>query len=103
MGTPVLAANTPSYREVCGDAALLFDVDDTEHLAELLRRLLADSQLAASYVRRGKRLVASMDSSTGAAHIMAALENVVLGGGNPPINRAKNALVQRYSSMSRST
>ena len=77
MRTPVLAANTPSYREVCGDAALFFEVDDINGLATCLRRLLADPQLASAYVGRGSRRVSELDSTSGAEHMLRALESLV--------------------------
>lgn len=44
-GTPVLCSSAASLPEVVGDAALLFDPDDEEGLAQLIRRATADAAL----------------------------------------------------------
>lgn len=44
-GAPVLCSNATSLPEVVGDAALLFDPDDTEALTTLMARTLADAGL----------------------------------------------------------
>jgi len=41
-GTPVLAANLPVHREVCGDAAIYFDPFDEHELARECLRVLTD-------------------------------------------------------------
>jgi glycosyltransferase involved in cell wall biosynthesis len=45
-GTPVACSNTTSLPEVAGNAALLFDPVDVEAIAEAIRRILEDHDLA---------------------------------------------------------
>ena len=52
-GTPVLASAIPAVSEVVGDAALLFDARDPEHLASALRRALTDTALRTAMSQRG--------------------------------------------------
>ena len=57
-GTPVVAVSAPSAEEVCGEAALLV-AEDRDALAEALRRLLLDDELAARLREAGARRAAS--------------------------------------------
>jgi len=52
-GTPVVASNQSSLPEVMGDAAVLVDPYDVGSIVEGMRRVLADSDLAADLRRRG--------------------------------------------------
>jgi len=52
-GTPVVTSNSSSLPEVVGDAALLVDPYDVEALAEAMRQILADPQLAEDLRQRG--------------------------------------------------
>ncbi|MFP4322404.1 MAG: glycosyltransferase family 4 protein [Anaerolineales bacterium] len=52
-GTPVITGNVSSMPEVAGDAALIVDPYDVEALADGLRRLITDTGLRASLVRKG--------------------------------------------------
>ena len=52
-GTPVVTSNQSSLPEVMGDAAVLVDPYDVGSIVEGMRRVLADSGLAADLRRRG--------------------------------------------------
>jgi len=52
-GTPVVTSNTSSLPEVVGDAAITVDPYDVEALAEAMRRVLSDPDLAHDLRRRG--------------------------------------------------
>lgn len=52
-GRPVVSANLPVHREVCGDAAIYFDVFDERNLAEQCVRVLTDNNLSAQLSARG--------------------------------------------------
>jgi glycosyltransferase involved in cell wall biosynthesis len=54
---PVACSNRGALPEVAGDAALLFDPEDQTALTNALRRLLADTRLGESLVRRGRERV----------------------------------------------
>jgi len=52
-GTPVVCSNTSSLPEVVGDAAITVDPYDVEALAEAMRRVLSDADLADDLRQRG--------------------------------------------------
>lgn len=52
-GVPVVASNTTSIPEVCGDAALYFDPHDEEEMAERIYQLIDDPQLYKLQVVKG--------------------------------------------------
>jgi glycosyltransferase involved in cell wall biosynthesis len=52
-GTPVVATETSSLPEVCGDAALFAPVDRADLLAEQAKRILSDPDLARRLVAKG--------------------------------------------------
>ncbi|HZT69956.1 MAG TPA: glycosyltransferase family 1 protein [Terriglobia bacterium] len=54
-GLPILAADTPVNREVCGDAAFYFRPLDPEHLASQLLALAATGPLLSRLGERGQR------------------------------------------------
>jgi glycosyltransferase involved in cell wall biosynthesis len=53
-GTPVVAGDNSSMPEVLGDAALLVDASDADAIFEAARRVLAEPELSAELVRRGR-------------------------------------------------
>lgn len=53
LGVPVVCSNVSSVPEVVGDAAVLVDPYDTEHVAEELVRLETDGKLCRQYIARG--------------------------------------------------
>jgi glycosyltransferase involved in cell wall biosynthesis len=54
-GTPVVTSNTSSLPEVAADAAILVDPHSEEQIADALRRVLLDPDLALSLSRKGLR------------------------------------------------
>ncbi len=57
-GIPVVTANRSALPEVAGDATLLVDPEDTDALAEALRRLAGDESLRKVLVERGRERAA---------------------------------------------
>ena len=53
MGVPVIASDTSSVPEVCGDAALLVPPDDTLRIAEAIGEVLTNPDLARRLVDAG--------------------------------------------------
>lgn len=53
-GLPVVASNRSSLPEVCGDAALMVDPDDTEGLGAAIRSLIDDPALASILAAKGR-------------------------------------------------
>jgi glycosyltransferase involved in cell wall biosynthesis len=56
-GMPVVAADTPIHREICGDAVLYFEPANPADLAERLRELDEDADLRRRLSRAGKARV----------------------------------------------
>ena len=68
-GAPVVTSNLSSLPEVAGEAALLVDPTDTDAIADGVRRLLADTALAAEYGRCGRaRAALFTNARTAEAH-----------------------------------
>ena len=61
-GLPVLSADLPVHREVCGDAARYFSLDEEGALAERTIALLLDEGEREQMVARGRERVASLFS-----------------------------------------
>ncbi len=57
-GVPVAAANLPVHREVCGDAAVYFDLFDEAALAERVMQVLTDPDLSQTMILKGQARVA---------------------------------------------
>lgn len=55
-GLPVASSNAPSVAEVTGGAALLFDPDDVEAIADAMLRLQSDASLRQDLIRRGREV-----------------------------------------------
>src|SRR5262249_42109345 len=54
LGVPVACSNVTSLPEVAGDAALLFDPDQPEQIADAVYKIWTDDTLRATLVQRGK-------------------------------------------------
>jgi len=57
-GTPVVATGRGAIAETCGDAALMFDPEDGEAMADAMRRVATDAALRDDLVQRGLRRAA---------------------------------------------
>ena len=53
-GVPVVSSNRSALKEVCGDAALLASPEDTEEIADFLKRITSDDDLRASLTAKGR-------------------------------------------------
>lgn len=54
-GCPVVTSNVTSLPEVAGDAALLVDPLDEEEIADAVKNICLDNQLASDLIEKGKR------------------------------------------------
>ncbi len=52
-GTPVCASNVSSIPEVCGDAAILFDPENVNEMAESIAKVLSDKDLQKKLAQKG--------------------------------------------------
>lgn len=54
-GLPVVCSNATSLPDMAGDAALLFDPDDPEEMADQMLRMWTDPELRAEFAERGRQ------------------------------------------------
>ncbi len=76
-GSPVLVSNTSSLPEVVGDAAVQVSPTDTDAIADGLRRILDDQQLANTLRQRGPQQAAKFTWEKAAAGVLAAYGEVI--------------------------
>jgi glycosyltransferase involved in cell wall biosynthesis len=76
-GCPVVAADIPSLRERCGDAALYCDPQDPGALAGAVARVLDDPALADELRRRGAARAAALTWAACAERTLAVLAEAV--------------------------
>lgn len=55
MGCPVVASNSASIPEVCGDAAMYFNPDNVQEMADLILKVHADGELRKNLITKGKQ------------------------------------------------
>lgn len=78
-GTPVIAADTSSIREVNGDAAVLVPVDNVEALTQAMRRILMDKEFSTELVRRGRLQAEQFSWQRCARETLELYENIYHG------------------------
>lgn len=76
LGCPVVASNAASLPEVCGDAALYFDPDDSGELANAIRRVMKEPETRRSLVERGRLRLRHHDWDNAARAHLALLAEV---------------------------
>lgn len=75
-GTPVVASDIPTFREVLGDAALLADPHDHEALGKAMADVLDDKEWAQELATRGLARVRELSWAKAARATVAAYERV---------------------------
>ena len=73
---PVVCSNRASLPEVAGDAALTFDPDDDQGLAERLAKLVGDPKLRARYSELGRQRSASFSWARTAHQTLEVLQGL---------------------------
>ena len=76
-GCPVASSTAASLPEVCGDAALLFDPEDTEALVDAIDRITGDEPLRRSLTERGVEQARAYTWSSAAERHVRVYESVV--------------------------
>ena len=77
-GTPVIASNTSSIPEVCGDAAFALKApDDAEGLAQAMLALEADEEGRLQAIHRGQARAGQFDWSSSGALLNRAVESLL--------------------------
>jgi len=76
-GTPVVAANNSSIPEIVGDAALLFDAEDSGAMADVIAQVLARKALQMSLIEKGLHQAASFSWAKCARETAAVYRQVL--------------------------
>ncbi|NKB25266.1 MAG: glycosyltransferase [Kiritimatiellae bacterium] len=76
-GTPVVCSNVSSLPEVAGQAAALFDPDDTNQLIETVLRILTDPAWAKELSEKGQKRTSKFTWKRTAALTLQAYERVM--------------------------
>ena len=58
LGTPVICSDIPVFREIYGDACLMFDPKNPEDIAAKLNRIMEDKNLRTTLITQGKKQAA---------------------------------------------
>jgi glycosyltransferase involved in cell wall biosynthesis len=74
--TPIIASDIPSYREICGDAALYFSLAAPDELAAHMRSLAVDEQAREHLVARGRAILNQANVPNPSESILEALERI---------------------------
>jgi glycosyltransferase involved in cell wall biosynthesis len=56
-GIPAVASHAPALPEICQDAALFFDPEQPEDMAEVIMRVLKDADLREDLIKKGEKRV----------------------------------------------
>lgn len=79
-GAPLIASTAGSIPEVAGDAALLMDAEDDAALADHVRRVLCEPDLAAELRAKGFRRAAEFSWGRAAQETLAAYQRATASG-----------------------
>ena len=81
LGCPVITTKSTSLPEVCGDAALYVDPDDTEQFGEALVSIQDDGSLRAALSEKGRAQAAGFEWAASARKYMDWLDALVAASG----------------------
>jgi len=73
---PIAASSAPALPEIIQDAALFFDPDDPEDMAEKILRVLSDNELREDLIQKGQRRVLDFNWEKTAEQTLAIYESV---------------------------
>jgi glycosyltransferase involved in cell wall biosynthesis len=76
LGIPVIVSEIPSFREACGDAALYFDLDDPDGLADHIRSIKCDASLRSERTRAGYERLTTLDATSASEQILSSIERL---------------------------
>jgi glycosyltransferase involved in cell wall biosynthesis len=91
-GCPVVAADTSSIPEVCGDAALYCDPDDVDDIADKINSLVKNQSLRRRLIAKGKERAALYAWDACARIIWSSVERLVDGEGKANEQRYMRAV-----------
>lgn len=76
-GTPVVAANNSSIPEIAGDAAILFDAGNIEHISASMSMVLTDDKVRTGLIKRGFEHSSSFSWDRCALETVAVYEKII--------------------------
>jgi glycosyltransferase involved in cell wall biosynthesis len=79
MGTPVVTSDAASLPEVCGDAAVYVDPEQTGDIARGIETVLRDTQTATKCRARGRDRAVQFTWEAAADQFVAVAQDVVTG------------------------
>lgn len=79
-GTPVVASNVTSVPEVVGDAALLFDPNKTDEIAEAIHKCISDADLRQDLINKGFSRAGEFTWDRAAGQAISAYEKIYKAG-----------------------
>jgi len=77
--TPVITSNTSSMPEVAGDAALLVNPSNIEEIKESIIKIINDSALRTSLIKRGQKQIQKFSWTKSAEKLIKVFEKVYKG------------------------
>ncbi|NOR13165.1 MAG: glycosyltransferase, partial [Candidatus Aminicenantes bacterium] len=75
--TPVLASRTSALPEICSDAAIFFDPDQPEDMAEAILSVLKDTDLREDLVKKGEQRVLDFSWKSTAEQTLSIYRSLV--------------------------
>jgi glycosyltransferase involved in cell wall biosynthesis len=75
---PVVAANLPVHREICGDAAVYFDVFDEGQLASQVTQVLRDATMREHLAAAGEKRIQQFSWDAHVAGLMEFVETIAV-------------------------
>ena len=77
-GRPAVVPDTGSFNEIAGNAGLLYSPNDSEHLAEAIRKILTDDSLYETYKNNALQLAREKyNDSITSAHLLSLYQNQI--------------------------
>lgn len=76
-GIPIIASHAPALPEICQDAALFFDAEQPEDMAEVILRVLKDTDLREDLVKRGNKRVQDFSWESTAEQTLSIYRSLV--------------------------
>ncbi|MCK9582129.1 MAG: glycosyltransferase family 4 protein [Endomicrobiales bacterium] len=77
-GTPVIVSNTSSLPEVCGDAAIYVDPENTEQISDAINNILCNADMRKKMIMKGKERVLHFNWDDAAKNVIHITEEVSL-------------------------
>lgn len=78
IGTPVICSDIPVFREIYGDACLMFDPNDPKDISQKIQQILRDEKLRKEFIAKGEKQVSKYSWRTMAEQTLEVYENAVI-------------------------